>query len=499
MSNSFKNYFRSPIITVVGHIDHGKTTLIDYIGKINNAKEEHGGITQHVKAYNFNTSYGVMTFLDTPGHFAFNSLRENSIKYCDIVLLVISIDDGIKPQTIESINIAKKYSIPIIVVVNKIDKIDLSKVNKDKLMSDLSNYGLISESWGGDTIIVYVSAKTGDGVSNLLELIKIQSDILDLKLDYNKPFYGIILDNKIDVGLGPIATLILKNGVINIGDNLQIKDFYSKVKSIFSMTGEILTKAESSLPINVTGLSNSVDIGEVFFINNNIKDLKKNFLKKSKKLNFSQNSYDLDFLVKNLRKDSEVKFNIILKVDVQGSLNVLKDSISNLTLNKVKLNFVKCELGSFNESDVDLAVSTDALLIGFNIKISSKIKKYALKYSVNLNLFNVIYDLIDFIQEKIINIEKLKNDNNILGIAEVRKIFKSGNSNNIAGCFILSGKIRNNCNIKIFRKDILIHTGFVECLKIFKSTVTEVKTGEECGISLKSYDSFQIGDKINFY
>lgn len=494
-----KSDLRQPIITVVGHIDHGKTTLISYIGKINDIQKEHGGITQHVKAYNFNTPYGCMTFLDTPGHFAFNSLRENSIKYSDIVLLVVAVDDGIKPQTIESIEIAKKYTVPIIVVINKIDKLDNEKVKNDKIIRDLSNYGLVSESWGGETIVIPVSSKTGEGIIELLELIKIQSDMLNLKVDYTKAFYGIVLDNKIDLGLGPVATLILKNGFIKTGDTFQIKDYCGKIKSIFKLTGETLKEGLPSLPINVTGLSNFIEIGEIFFINNNSKDVKRNITKKFQNLDIIGNNYDLDYLIKNLKKGSEVRVNIILKADVQGSLNVLKEAILKLSTTKVKVNLVKCELGSFNESDIDLSIATGSILIGFNIKVASRIKKDFVKASITLHLFYVIYDLIDFIQSEIKSKEELKNIDNVLGIAEVKKIFKSKNNSNIAGCLVVYGKLKNICNVKVFRKTMLVHHGSVECLKMFKSAVSEVKCGSECGISLKEYNDFQIGDKINFY
>ncbi|HIH2763456.1 MAG TPA: translation initiation factor IF-2 [Candidatus Azoamicus sp.] len=497
------DHFRQPIITVVGHIDHGKTTLINCIGKITNI-QEHGGITQHVKAYNFNTKYGFMTFLDTPGHFAFNSLRENSIKYCDIVLLVIAADDGIKPQTIESIELAKKFSIPIIVAINKVDKVDdIDKVDKtkifdDKIISELSKYGLISESWGGDTIIVNISGKTELGVDNLLELIKIQADMLDLKVDYEKPFYGIVLDNKIDIGLGAVSTLILKNGILKIGDTLNINNYFGKVKSIFKLNGVVIKEAYPSLPINVTGLSSSIDIGEIFLVSNSEKNLKKNSLKNSLNNDDLSSSYNLDYLIKNLKKSSEIKLNLIIKADVQGSLNVLKNSISKLSTSKVKINLVKLELGNFNESDIDLSVTTHSFLIGFNIKITSKIKQLAVKFSVKFNIFNVIYDLIDFLENEIKSKEEIKLIEDVIGIAEVRKVFKT-NDNSIAGCFVTYGKIKSNCGIKIFRKNALVFQGFIDCIKNFKTMVNEVKLGHECGITIKNYSDFQINDKINFY
>lgn len=496
-----ENVLRQPIITVVGHIDHGKTTLINYIGKVKDIQNEHGGITQHVKAYNFSTKYGCMTFLDTPGHFAFNSLRENSIKYSDIVLLVVAFDDGIKPQTVESIELAKKFSVPIMVVINKIDKLGETselKVIDDKIVNELSNYGLVSEAWGGDTIITNISAKTGFGVDTLLELIKIQSDMLDLKIDYHKHSYGMILDNKIDTGLGPICTLILKNGNLKVGDTLQVSSIFGKVKSIFKLNGESIKEALPSLPINVTGLPISIDIGETFFVSSDTKSFKKSLFKKTTISNSQSNSYNLDYLIKNIKKTSEVRLNVILKTDVQGSLNVLKEAISNLSTEKTKVALIKAEIGNLSESDADLSVTTNAIIIGFNIKPSSKIKKLLSKLSINFQIFYVIYDLISFLEHEVKTREDIRSIDNVSGIAEVKKVFKN-NASSIAGCLVIHGKIKSTCNIKIFRKNTVVFQGFVDCIKVFKNTVNEVKSGNECGITIKSYSDFQINDKINFY
>ena len=400
---SFKNILRQPIITVAGHIDHGKTTFINYIGKFGDSNIEYGGITQHIKSYNFKTNYGYMTFLDTPGHFAFNSLRENSIRYSDIVLLVIAVDDGIKPQTAESIDIAKRFSIPVIVAINKVDKIDKKSFKNDKLMSDLSKHGLVPEDWGGDTIVSYISAKTGEGVNELLELISLQSDVLDLKIDFTKPSYGIVLDNRIDLGLGVVTTLILKNGILKNGDILQVNNNVGKIKSIFDLNGSVLSKGSPSLPINVTGLSSSLDIGELFFVNNDLR-IKKVHIKK--KILFDNNhveNYDLDYF---LKKSLETRLNLIIKVDVQGSVTVLRNAIGKLSTSKIKVIIVKIELGSFNESDIDLASATNSILIGFNVKTSYKINKLASSKFVKFYSCNVIYDLIDFVNLEIKNKRK---------------------------------------------------------------------------------------------
>ena len=492
-SSENKKKTRSPIITIAGHIDHGKTTLLNYIRQTKITPKEHGDITQYIKPYYVKTKHGFMTFLDTPGHYAFNSIRKKSIKYTDIMILIIAIDDGIKPQTIESIEIAKSFNIPIIVAVNKIDKSD----NKnEKIINELSKYDLIPEKWGGDTLTAFISAKTGQGIEDLIDLINLQAEMLDLKANYTGPAEGIILDNKIDMGKGQITTIITLNGLLKRGDLIMTKGKHGKIKTITDDSGNIVTAGYPSHPLNITGMPTSLEIGEKFTIvsSNEIKKLSAQSSKikttKTKKI------YSVNDLIKNMMKDQKEKLNIIMKTDVQGSANVLKESIAKLSTDKIKINIIKIEIGNFNKSDIDLAGITQSLLIGFNVKCDIKTKKLAQSNNIKLNIFHIIYDLIDHITLIINDKIPKKVKENVIGSADVKKVFKQENSNVIAGCIITHGKIKKNANIRIIRKNSIIHEGTIESLKLFKESISEVKAGTECGISIKNYNNLQINDKI---
>lgn len=490
---------RHPIITVTGHIDHGKTTFLNYIRKIENPKLEHGGITQYIKAYKIDTKYGFMTFLDTPGHFAFNSIRKKSIKYTDIVVLIIAIEDGIKPQTIESIETAKKFNIPIIIAINKIDKADKIDEKTDKIITDLSKYDLMPEKWGGDTLMTFMSAKTGEGINDLIDLINLQAEILDLKASKNDITDGIILDNKLDVGKGSITTLIVLNGLLKKGDIIQIKDRCGKVKTISDSNYENIDEASPSHPVYITGLPGSISIGEKFNVIKNEKEVKKLQLQKNKPEQKLHKVYNLNDLIKEMKKSEQEKINIIIKADVQGTINVLKDSIEKLSTDKIKINIIKIDMGNINTSDVNLAINTASIIMGFNIKCDTKTKKLAQNNSTTIKIFNVIYDLTNYLENIIEEKSSIQKKENIIGIADVKKIFKQDNSNTIAGCVVTTGKIKHNSTIKIFRKNVMIHEGTIDSLKVFKTNTHEVKVGNECGISIKDYDNIQMNDKIKAY
>jgi len=497
--NNLETDKRFPIITVTGHIDHGKTTFLNYIRKIKNPIKEHGGITQYIKAYKIETQYGPMTFLDTPGHFAFNSIRENSIKYTDIVVLIIALDDGIKPQTIESIETAKKFNIPIVIAINKIDKIDKIDEKIEKIITELAKYDLIPEKWGGDTLMSFISAKTGKGINELLDLLNLQAELLDLKTRKHTVTDGIILDNKIDLGKGSVTTLIVLNGILKKGDIIKINDKYGKVKTMFESENKIIDETYPSQPIYITGLPTSITIGEKFQVIKNEKELKKLNLQKPKIEQKVNKFYNLNDLVKDMKKPEKEKINLIIRADVQGSINVLKESIEKLSTDKIHVSLIKIDMGNINTSDIDLATTTDSIIIGFNTKCDIKTKKLAQNNSININIFNVIYDLISHIETIIEEKLSITQKENLIGIAEVKKIFKQDNLNTIAGCVVTTGKIKQHSKIKIFRKNVLIHQGTIESLKIFKTNANEVKVGNECGISIKNYDNIQMNDKIKAY
>ncbi|MEO5354728.1 MAG: translation initiation factor IF-2 [Magnetococcus sp. XQGC-1] len=495
MSYKEKKINRPPIITVAGHIDHGKTTFLNYIRKIKNPLKEDGGITQQLNAYNIKTKYGDMTFIDTPGHSAFNVIRTKSIQNTDIMLLIISIDDGIKQQSIESIDIAKKYNIPIIICINKIDKTDIEN-KKEKIINDLSKLGLIQESWGGDTFFTYISAKTGEGIENLIDIINIQTELMDLNFKSDGLANGIILDNKMDNKQGLITSVIIKNGKLKKGDLIQTSTDCGKIKLIM-YEDKLINEAIPSMYVNIVGLKNNQEIGCKFECINKEKGNKKQEkipnteIKEIKK-------YSTEDLVKKMTSQKEKNLNIIVKTDVQGSMNVLKEAIISLNTEKIKINLIKIDIGNPTKSDIDLASTTKSMLLGFKTKNSQQINKLIQDTKIISNTFTLIHDLIFYINEKIKNELLEEKKETLIGTAEIKKIFTQ-DKNNIAGCIVIQGKIKQNAIIKIFRKNNMIHKGSISSIRIFKNQTNEVSQGNECGISIKDYNSIQIHDKIKAY
>lgn len=485
---------RPPIIVVAGHIDHGKTTLLNKIKNIKTAQKEFGGITQHINAYNVETKYGNMTFIDTPGHSAFNSIRSKSIKCSDIMLLVLALDDGIQTQTIESINIAQKNNIPIIVCLNKIDKIEILN-KKEKIINELSKFNLIQESWGGYTFFINVSAKTGEGLSDLIDAIHIQADMLDLKINNDYLASGIILDNKIDDKIGNITSLIIKNGKLKKGDIIRTNNEQNKIKLIIE-NGKFVQESTPSNYVDIIGLSNNQEIGSEFTcVNKNTQKIKK--IKNP--ILIENTVYTTKDLIQKMSLKNEKKINFIIKTDVHGSIDVLKDAIEKISTDKFKLNIVKIDIGNLSKSDVELAIITKSIIICFNTKVTQQINKLAKNNDIKITIYNVIYDIItyitDLIQTKIAQDQK----EDIIGVAEVKKIFIQENKTIIAGCLITQGKIKQNSQVKVFRKNNLIHKGHIDSIKIFKNYTHEVTAGTECGISIKNYNNLQINDKIKAY
>lgn len=496
MSYKEKKINRPPIITVAGHIDHGKTTFLNYIRKIKKPLREDGGITQHLNAYNIKTKHGDMTFIDTPGHSAFNVIRTKSIQNSDIMLLIISIDDGIKQQSIESIDIAKKYNIPIIICINKIDKTDIEN-KKEKIINDLSKLGLIQESWGGDTFFTYISAKTGEGIENLIDIINIQTELMDLKFKSDGLADGIILDNKMDNKQGLITSIIIKNGKLKKGDLIQTSTDYGKIKLIMC-EDKLINEAIPSMYVNIVGLKNNQEIGCKFECIKKEKGNKKQEKIPHTEIKEIKTKYSTEDLVKKMTSQKEKNLNIIIKTDVQGSMNVLKDAIISLNTEKIKINLIKIDIGNPTKSDIDLASTTKSMLLCFKTKNSQQINKLIQDTKIISNTFTLIHDLMFYINEKIKNELLEEKKETLIGTAEIKKIFTQDKSN-IAGCIVIQGKIKQNAIIKIFRKNNMIHKGSISSIRIFKNQTNEVSQGTECGISIKDYNSIQIHDKIKAY
>ncbi|HFL8824182.1 MAG TPA: translation initiation factor IF-2 [Candidatus Azoamicus sp. OHIO1] len=497
-SNTTNNIIktRPPIITILGHVDHGKTTLLNYIKNTKHIPHEHGGITQHINAYEIETKYGIMIFLDTPGHFAFNSTRQRGVQHTDIVVLVIAADDGVMPQTIEAINLAKNNNVPIIVAINKVDK---STDKNEKIINDLSNHNLIPESWGGETLFSYISAKTGFGVDNLLETISLQTEMLDLKTDYTGPVDGIIIDSRLDLGKGHITTVIIIKGCLKKGDIGLTGTKWGKIKSITNSLGKEIDEAYPTMPVEITGIPGPINIEEKFITVLNEKQAKYITESKIDKKIQNKTEYHLESLMIKMKKEQKNKINIIIKTDVQGSTDVIKSAINNLSINTIEINTIKTETGNINKSDIDLAIATNATIIGFNIKIDAIIKKMAQTENVTVKYFNVIYEITDYIKDIIHKKSFLNEEEIIIGIAEVKKIFNYEKTKTIAGCNIISGRIKKNSLVKVFRQDIFLYKGTIDSIKVFKANVPEIKSGNECGLIVKNFNNIQISDIIKAY
>lgn len=495
-----KKIKRCPIITVMGHVDHGKTSLIDCIRKTKLVNKELGGITQYIDVYHVNLDKGKnITIIDTPGHKAFINMRALGVKFTDIVILVVSADDGIKPQTIEAIEHAKSEKLPVIVAINKIDKIGTDRTDIDRVRNDLSKYGLIPEEWGGDTHFIPVSAKTGVGIDVLLESIILISEILDLTTVLDSPGNGVVIESRIDIGKGPVAKILVLNGTLNKGDIVLCGLNYGRVRAIINELGKTLDKVGPSIPVEIIGLNGIPESGEKF---NVVSDEKKardvvnlryiKYINKKQKKNINQN------LFKKIEKINPI--NIVLKVDVQGTLKALRNSINELSNDKIIVNIISASVGNINENDVKLAITSKAILIGFNVHVVSAAREIIERENIKLFYYNIIYKLIDGIKEIIKNKLKPKKLEKIIGIAEVRDIFKYNKKKGIiVGCIVKKGSVLRKKQIRIIRNKLVVYKGELDSLRRFKEDVNEVSNGMEFGICVRNYNDVKIGDKIEVF
>lgn len=490
---------RHPIVTIMGHVDHGKTSLLDYIRSSNIAKKESGGITQHIGAYYVKTKNGDITFLDTPGHSAFNLMRARGAKITDIIVLVIAVDDGVMPQTIEAINHAKLANVPIIVAINKIDK---QTNNIDNIKKELLKYGILSEEWGGDNQFVNISVKLGIGIDKLLESILLQAEMLELKAYYNGIANGIVIESHLDKGKGPVATIIIKDGILNKGNVLLCGIEYGHIRIMRNELGEEIKFAEPSFPVEIVGLSNVPSVGDIATVVSNEKKAREvAFYRQGKfktiKLE-QQNKLKLENVFSSMKKNKIFFLNIILKTDYQGSCEAIIDSLKKLSNKKININIISSGVGSITETDATLCATSNAIIIGFNVKADYSARKIIKNENLNVYYYTIIYDLIDKIKKYIKEILESELSQKIVGLAEIRNIFKS-NKIKIAGCIVTNGIIQINDRIKILRNNITIHNGFIESIRIFKKNVSEVKNGTECGIIIKNYQNIKIGDIIETF
>ena len=492
---------RPPVICVMGHVDHGKTSLLDAIRKTHVTDREAGGITQHIGAYTVKVDDRMITFLDTPGHEAFTSMRMRGANSTDIAILVVAADDGVMPQTVEAINHAKAAGIEIIVAVNKIDK---PGANIDRVKQELTEYELVSEDWGGSTIFVPVSAKTGEGIDNLLEMILLSADVLELKANPKRRARGLVIEAELDKGRGPVATVLVQKGTLHVGDFISAGASHGKVRAMVDDKGRRVKEAGPSIPVEILGLNDVPNAGEIFIAHANDKDAKSfadTFIaqNKEKLLEDTKAKMSLDDLFSKIQEGNLKELNLIIKADVQGSVEAVKQSLLKLSNEEVVVKVIHGGVGAINESDVVLASASSAIIIGFNVRPDAVAKQTADREGVDVRLYKVIYQAIEDIEAAMKGMLDPVYEEKIIGHAEVRQIFKASAVGNIAGSFVLDGVFQRDCKIRITREGEQIYEGSLASLKRFKDDVKEVKAGFECGLVFEGFDQMQELDQVEAY
>ena len=492
---------RPPVICVMGHVDHGKTSLLDAIRKTNVILGESGGITQHIGAYTVKVKGEQITFLDTPGHEAFTAMRMRGAQATDIAILVVAADDGVMPQTVEAISHAKAAGIEIIVAVNKIDK---PSANIDRVKQELSEYELLAEDWGGSTVFVPVSAHTGEGIENLLEMILLQAEMLELKANYNRKARGIVIEAKLDKGKGPVATVLVEKGKLLVGDSIAAGSHYGKVRAMIDDKGRRLKEAGPSTPVEILGLNGVPNAGEIFVATPNEKDAR-NFAStfisegREKLIEGTKNRMSLDDLFSQIKAGDLKELGIIIKADVQGSVEAVKQSLTKLSNEEVVVKVIHGGVGTINESDVSLASASNAIIIGFNVRPDNQAKEIAAKEEVDMRLYSIIYKAIEDIEAAMKGMLDPVFEEKVIGHAEVRQIFKASGIGTIAGSYVLDGYFQRGCSVRVQREGTQIFEGPLASLKRFKDDVKEVKSGYECGLVFEKFNDVKEGDLVESY
>ena len=491
---------RAPVVTIMGHVDHGKTSLLDYIRRTKVVSSEAGGITQHIGAYHVNTDKGVITFLDTPGHAAFTAMRARGAKVTDIVVLIVAADDGVKPQTVEAIMHARAAKVPIIVAVNKIDK---PGADPEKVMNELSTLEVIAESWGGDTMFVNISAKSAEGIDSLLDAILLQSEVLELKAHNEGSAKGIVIESRLDKGRGPVATILVQSGRLKRGDIILAGLQYGRVRALIGDNGDQVESAGPSIPVEIQGLSAIPHAGDDAIVVSDEKRAREVALFRQGKFRdvklARRQKSSLEGIFENLAASDLKTLNIVLKADMQGSVEAIADALTKLSNDEVKVEVIAHGVGGITESDTQLAIASNALLIGFNVRADVGAKKLAEQESFSIHYFSVIYDIVDQVKGALSGMLAPTFKEEIVGIAEVRDIFRSPKLGAIAGCMVVEGVIKRNNPIRVLRNNVVIYDGTLESLRRFKDDASEVKQGIECGIGVKNYNDIKVGDLIEVF
>jgi translation initiation factor IF-2 len=491
---------RSPVVTIMGHVDHGKTSLLDYIRSTKVAQGEAGGITQHIGAYHVDTNKGSVCFLDTPGHAAFTQMRARGAKVTDIVILVVAADDGVMPQTIEAVQHAKAAKVPLVVAVNKIDK---PNADPDRVKQELAAKDVVAESWGGDTMFVHVSAKTGEGIDELLDAVLLQAEVLELKTVADGPGHGVVIESRLDKGRGAVATVLVQGGTLRKGDILLAGREFGRVRAMFNENGKPVDFAGPSIPVEVLGLTGVPSAGDDAIVVADERKAREVALfrqGKYREVRLAKNqAIKLENMFSQMQEGGSHTLNIVLKADVNGSVEALQDALTKLSNEEVRVNTIASGVGAITESDVNLAIASSAILIGFNVRADSSAKRLISEADVDLHYYSIIYEAIDEVKKAISGLLKPEIREQIIGLAEVRDVFHSPKFGAVAGCLVVDGMVKRSNPIRVLRNNVVVYEGELESLRRFKDDIQEVKAGTECGVGVKNYNDVQIGDHIEVY
>ena len=491
---------RPPVVTVMGHVDHGKTSLLDHIRRSKVAAGEAGGITQHIGAYHVETPRGVVTFLDTPGHEAFTAMRARGAQVTDLVILVVAADDGVMPQTIEAINHARAANVPLVVAINKIDKAD---ANPEKVKQELLSHGVVPEDLGGDAPLVPVSAKTGQGIDDLLEHVLLQAEVKELRAPVDAPAKGVIIEARLDKGRGAVATLLVQSGTLKRGDIVLSGAVFGRVRAMVDESGRPTQSAGPSIPVEIQGLSGVPSAGEEATVIADERKAREIALFRQGKFRdvklAKRQATSLQNLFDQMGEGGAKVLAVVLKADVQGSQEALSHALTRLSTEEVKVNIVHAGVGGITESDINLALASGAVVIGFNTRADSAARKLAESGGVELRYYNIIYDAVEEIKAALSGMLAPERKEQVLGLVEVRQVFKITKVGAVAGCYVLEGLARRDAQVRVLRDNVVVHTGEIETLKRFKEDVREVKSGFECGISIANYSDIQEGDQFEVF
>jgi translation initiation factor IF-2 len=491
---------RPPVVTVMGHVDHGKTSLLDYIRRSKVAAGEAGGITQHIGAYHVETAKGVVTFLDTPGHSAFSAMRARGAQVTDIVVLVVAADDSVMPQTVEAIQHARAAEVPIVVAVTKVDKHD---ADPEKVKTDLQKHGVLPEAWGGDTMFVNVSAKTGQGIDELLDTILLQADVLELKATRSGLAAGVVVESSMEKGRGAVATVLVKRGVLKPGDPIIAGTEFGRVRAMFDERGQPVTEAGPSLPVVVLGLSGAPNAGDELLVVESERKSREVALYRQGKFRDTklakQGPAKLEDMLSQMGDGKVATVQVVIKADVQGSAEALRDSLMKLSTDEVAVKVVSSGVGGITESDITLAIASNARVIGFNVRADSSARTMIKEAGIDVRYYSIIYEAIDEMRALLTGMLAPEVKETIVGLAEVREVFRSSKFGTVAGCIVSDGYVRRNNPIRVLRNNVVIFEGGLESLRRFKDDVNEVRAGTECGIGVKNYNDVQVGDQIECF